>query len=52
MMHCALQLLLSDNLHFAPIGEHPQHVLDIGTGTGIWAMEFGMLKVEIMGVAI
>ncbi|KAI9814860.1 MAG: hypothetical protein M1832_005662 [Thelocarpon impressellum] len=41
MMHCTLQLLLEDKLHYAPIGENPQQVLDIGTGTGIWAMEFG-----------
>jgi len=23
------------------IGTNPQHVLDVGTGTGIWAKEFG-----------
>jgi SAM-dependent methyltransferase len=27
-------------LHFAPIGDHPQKVLDVGTGTGIWAIDF------------
>jgi methylase of polypeptide subunit release factors len=26
-------------LHFAPIGEYPQQILDIGTGTGIWCIE-------------
>jgi hypothetical protein len=25
-------------LHFAPIGTNPQNILDIGTGTGIWAI--------------
>jgi SAM-dependent methyltransferase len=27
-------------LHLAPIKPHPQNVLDFGTGTGIWAIEF------------
>ncbi|EER26301.1 methyltransferase, putative [Coccidioides posadasii C735 delta SOWgp] len=27
-------------LFFAPIGTSPQQVLDIGTGTGIWAVDF------------
>ena len=31
---------LSDELHLAPI-KNPQHVLDMGTGTGIWAIQFG-----------
>jgi ubiquinone/menaquinone biosynthesis C-methylase UbiE len=28
-------------LHLAPIGDHPQRILDIGCGTGIWAIEMG-----------
>lgn len=32
-------LLLGEKLYVAPIGE-PADVLDIGTGTGIWAMQF------------
>lgn len=27
-------------LHLAPL-HRPRHALDIGTGTGIWAMDFG-----------
>ena len=27
-------------LHFAPLDD-PQHALDVGAGTGIWAMDFG-----------
>lgn len=30
-------------MHFAPIGENPQNILDMGTGTGIWAIEMGDL---------
>ncbi|KAF4475817.1 s-adenosyl-l-methionine-dependent methyltransferase [Fusarium agapanthi] len=31
-------LLFDDKLHLAPIGKNPQEILDIGTGTGIWAI--------------
>lgn len=33
-------LTLDGQLHLAPIGDNPQRVLDIGTGTGIWAIDF------------
>lgn len=33
-------MLLKGKLGLAPV-ENPQSVLDIGTGTGIWAIEFG-----------
>ena len=39
MKHAMVKLLCSQKLHFAPIGDHPQEVLDIGTGTGVWAIE-------------
>jgi methylase of polypeptide subunit release factors len=38
-MKHAMVKMLCGQLHFAPIGEHPHEVLDIGTGTGIWAIE-------------
>ncbi|KAF4462215.1 methyltransferase [Fusarium albosuccineum] len=41
MKHAMVKLLCSQKLHFAPIGSHPQNVLDVGTGTGIWAIEMG-----------
>lgn len=31
--------MLDDRLHLAPIGKTPQRILDIGTGTGIWAID-------------
>ena len=32
---------MKDKLFFSPITK-PKRVLDIGTGTGVWAMEIGM----------
>ncbi|PGG99426.1 hypothetical protein AJ79_08542 [Helicocarpus griseus UAMH5409] len=37
--HHSYLLMLEKKLHLAPIGK-PQKVLDIGTGTGIWAIDF------------
>jgi hypothetical protein len=39
MKHAMMVNLLGQRLHFAPIGDNPQNVLDMGTGTGIWAIE-------------
>jgi len=39
--HHMTTLILDGKLHLAPIGKDPQRVLDIGTGTGIWAIEMG-----------
>lgn len=36
--HEILRLAWSDKLHEAPL-DTPQHILDIGTGTGIWAID-------------
>lgn len=41
-----MTLLLDGNLHMAPIGKNPQRILDIGTGTGIWAIEMGESSLE------
>lgn len=38
--YASLQLVFSDKVTFAPI-EYPQQILDIGTGTGIWAIDAG-----------
>jgi 16S rRNA G527 N7-methylase RsmG len=42
MQHKMWSITLDDKLHLAPIGPNPQNVLDIGTGSGIWAIEFGI----------
>ncbi|KAF5665745.1 methyltransferase [Fusarium heterosporum] len=41
MKHAMVKLLSGQKLHFAPLGDNTQNVLDIGTGTGIWAIEMG-----------
>ncbi|KAI5843100.1 S-adenosyl-L-methionine-dependent methyltransferase [Morchella snyderi] len=43
MHHHIFGLLLGGALHLAPIGENPQNILDVGTGTGIWAIEMADL---------
>jgi len=40
LQHHLLLVLLENRLQLAPIGPNPQNVLDVGTGTGIWAIEF------------
>ncbi|EFX05118.1 methyltransferase type 12 [Grosmannia clavigera kw1407] len=41
IMHHAFLLLHDDKLHLAPLLDNIQKVIDIGTGTGIWAIDFG-----------
>jgi hypothetical protein len=41
MKHAMIVNLCGGKLHFAPIGEHPQNIIDLGTGTGIWCMDMG-----------
>ncbi|KAI0126729.1 methyltransferase domain-containing protein [Xylariales sp. AK1849] len=43
MLHAMMLEITNGKLFFAPIGEHPQKILDLGTGTGIWAIEAGDL---------
>lgn len=38
MKHAMIINLCNKKLHFAPL-KNPQQVLDIGTGTGIWAVD-------------
>ncbi|RAL61530.1 hypothetical protein DID88_009569 [Monilinia fructigena] len=39
LLHHVFNLVLEGKLYLAPI-ENPQRVLDVGTGTGIWAIDF------------
>ena len=40
-MHQMIRICMDNRLHMAPIGEKPGKILDVGTGTGIWAIEMG-----------
>ncbi|KAJ4411893.1 hypothetical protein N0V91_001030 [Didymella pomorum] len=40
LLHHIFTLILGGRLYDAPIHPPPQRVLDIGTGTGIWAIDF------------
>ncbi|CAN9243690.1 unnamed protein product [Alternaria alternata] len=40
LLHHIFLLILGGKLYDAPIPPAPQRVLDIGTGTGIWAIDF------------
>ncbi|KAE9365680.1 S-adenosyl-L-methionine-dependent methyltransferase [Stipitochalara longipes BDJ] len=40
LQHTLFRVTLVGKLHLAPIGPECHHVLDIATGTGIWAIEF------------
>lgn len=39
IVHHIYLLLFKGELHLAPISPNPQRILDVGTGTGIWAID-------------
>ena len=39
LMHIIVKELLGGKLLQAPIGDHPQRIIDLGTGFGEWAIE-------------
>lgn len=45
-------LLWNGGLHKAPITENPHNILDVGTGTGIWAVDIAekFPSAEVVGV--
>ncbi|KAF2457406.1 S-adenosyl-L-methionine-dependent methyltransferase, partial [Lineolata rhizophorae] len=51
MQHAMQTLLLDNKLFWAPIGSDVQQVLDLGTGTGIWAIDFAEMfpQAEVIG---
>lgn len=40
LLHHLFKMILGGELFTAPLPASPQRVLDVGTGTGIWAIEF------------
>lgn len=51
LLHHVRNLVLNGALFRAPLGSNIQRVLDIGTGTGIWAIDFadGYPSAEVIG---
>ncbi|KAJ0141199.1 hypothetical protein HZ326_15931 [Fusarium oxysporum f. sp. albedinis] len=49
--HHIYRLVLGGDLFLAPIGDKVKRVLDLGTGTGIWAMDFAdeYPQAEVLG---
>lgn len=41
MKHACVKMLCQGRLHFAPLRADVQNILDVGTGTGVWAIEMG-----------
>ncbi|KXH49767.1 methyltransferase [Colletotrichum simmondsii] len=52
MKHAMVMELTDGKLFHAPIGDSPSKIIDLGTGTGIWAMEVGdqYPSAEVTGV--
>ncbi|KAI4140680.1 MAG: hypothetical protein L6R39_005688 [Caloplaca ligustica] len=46
IMHKLTEVSLGGRLNLAPIPKDPKRILDIGTGTGIWAIEMGKLLAQ------
>ncbi|PGH35653.1 hypothetical protein GX50_01501 [[Emmonsia] crescens] len=51
ILHHMVDLVLDGRLFLAPIGENPQRILDLATGTGIWAIDMGdrFPSAEVLG---
>lgn len=44
LLHVLIKSLGEGKLHQAPIGSHPQSILDVGTGTGTWVVDSECLQ--------
>lgn len=54
LQHSKINLILSGRLHLAPIGQSPEKILDLGTGSGIWAIDMAdkYASASVVGVDI
>jgi ubiquinone/menaquinone biosynthesis C-methylase UbiE len=41
ILHHTYLVMMDDELTLAPIDPNPRKILDVGTGTGIWAIDMG-----------
>ena len=48
MKHAMVLELTNGKLVYAPIGDNPQKVIDLGTGTGIWAIDCACSSVSLL----
>lgn len=44
MQHHMFKLVMHNKLYHVPL-DNPKQILDIGTGSGIWPIEMGMLAI-------
>ncbi|KIX08392.1 uncharacterized protein Z518_03048 [Rhinocladiella mackenziei CBS 650.93] len=54
LQHRKYEMLIGDKHFLAPIGNQPQRILDLATGTGIWALDVADLypSAQVLGVDI
>ncbi|KAL6866874.1 S-adenosyl-L-methionine-dependent methyltransferase [Trichoderma novae-zelandiae] len=52
MLHTMMMEATDGKLFYAPIGDYPQKIIDLGTGTGLWAIEMGdrYPSAEVLGL--
>ena len=52
LQHCKFTLLMENQLYLAPISPNPQKILDLGTGSGIWAIDMSekFPSAEVIGM--